>query len=73
MLQSVTNKGMASYQLLGDIVNSRAVDDRSRLHRDVVGALGAGCVGAVCYLLRQPAKIVPHQPENRLFGTRCQI
>lgn len=41
MLQSVTNKGMASYQLLGDIVNSRAVDDRSRLHRDVVGALGA--------------------------------
>ena len=41
MLQSVNNKGMASYQLLGDIVNSRAVDDRSRLHRDVVGALGA--------------------------------
>ena len=37
----MTNKGMASYQLLGDIVNSRAVDDRSRLHRDVVGALGA--------------------------------
>ena len=41
MIQSMTNKGMASYQLLGDIVNSRAVDDRSRLHRDVVGALGA--------------------------------